>query len=183
VRRTASGKTHRFVHLIRQSCGQHSYQWIEDPTTVYLNAEGLGEDVAREMLECYYWTCTFKFAHHELCLLRSFIETDAFGLGMVPAHYARRLQVQIQPLVFMFLLPNKRLFEETRCCKAIEALAAIHNAWTEVVVEVDLAQGSLVDIDYERFSEGAAQFMLKVSLVVEGLKKRGLRVTLERTQA
>jgi hypothetical protein len=183
VRRTVSGKTHRFAHLVRQSCGQHSYQWIEDPSIVHLNAESLGDDVAREMLECYYWTRTFKFAHHELCLLRSFIETDAFGLGMVPAHYARRLQVQIQPLVFAFLLPDKRLFEETRCCRALEALAAIKTARTEVVVEVDLAQGSLVDIDYERFSESAAQFVLKVKLVIESLKERGLRVILESTQA
>jgi hypothetical protein len=147
-----------------------------------LNPEGLGDDVAREMLECYYWTRTFKFAHHELCLLRPFIETDAFGLGMIPAYYAGRLQVQIQPLVFAFLLPDKRLFEEARCCKAIEALAAIQTARTEVIVEVDLAQGSLVDTDYELFSEGAAQLVLKVKLVIEGLKKKGLRVTLKKSQ-
>jgi hypothetical protein len=134
------------------------------------------------MLECYYWTRTFKFAHHELCLLRPFIETDAFGLGMIPAHYARRLQVQLQPLVFAFLLPDKRLFEEARCCKAIEALAAIQTARTEVTVEIDLAQGSLVDTDYELFSEGAAQLVLKVKLLIEGLKKRGLRITLKNSQ-
>ena len=46
--------------------------------------------MARELLECYYWTRTFKFAHHELCLLKPFLETDGFGLGMIPAHYARR---------------------------------------------------------------------------------------------
>jgi hypothetical protein len=133
------------------------------------------------MLECYYWTRTFKFAHHELCLLQPFIETDAFGLGMTPAQYARRLQVQIQPLVFAFLLPDKRLFEETRFCKAIKALAVIRTARTEVVIEVDLAQGSLVDADYERFSDGAAQFMLSIERVVESLKAQGLRVSLNST--
>jgi hypothetical protein len=182
VRRTASGKTHRFAHLIRQSCGQYSYQWIEDPTTAYLDAQVLGDEVAREMLECYYWTRTFKFAHHELCLLRPFIETDAFGLAMTPAHYARRLQVQIQPLVFAFLLPDKRLFEERTYCKAIEALAAIQTDRTEVLIEVDLAQGSLVDADYERFSDDAAHFMLRIRRVVESLEARGLRVKLESTR-
>jgi hypothetical protein len=106
----------------------------------------------------------------------------SFGHLLRPAYYAGRLQVQIQPLVFAFLLPDKRLFEEARCCKAIEALAAIQTARTEVIVEVDLAQGSLVDTDYELFSEGAAQLVLKVKLVIEGLKKKGLRVTLKKSQ-
>jgi hypothetical protein len=123
-----------------------------------MSTKGLGDDVAREMLECYYWTRTFKFSHHELCLLGPFLKTDGFGLGMIPAHYARRLQVQIQPLDFAFLLPDTRLFEEERCCKAIEALGAIQTPRTEVVLEVDLAQGSLDDADYERFSNGAASF-------------------------
>jgi hypothetical protein len=178
VRRTASGNTQRFAHLIRQACGQHSYQWIEDPTATLLSTEGLGGDVARELLECYYWTRTFKFAHHELCLLKPFLETDGFGLGMVPAHYARRLHIQIQPLDFAFLLPDKRLIEEQRYYKTIEALAVITTARTEVMIEVDLAQGSLGDGDYERFSNEAAQFVLKIKSVVEALGEKGMRISL-----
>lgn len=178
VRRTAIGNNRRFTHLVRQPCGQHSYQWVEDHTAKYLSAEGLGGDVARELLECYYWTRTFKFAHHELCLLKPFLETDGFGLGMIPAHYARRLHIQIQPLTFAFLLPDKRLFEEQMCRKTIETLAIIKTARTEVVVEVDLAQGSLSDGDYERFSKESAQFMLKIESVVEILRESGLRIRL-----
>lgn len=143
-----------------------------------MSAEGLGGDVARELLECYYWTRTFKFAHHELCLLKPFLETDGFGLGIIPAHYARRLHIQIQPLDFAFLLTDKRLFEEQRCCKTIEALSIMKTARTEVMVEIDLAQGSLSDGDYEHFSNEAAQFMLKLKSVVETLKERGLRINL-----
>jgi hypothetical protein len=100
---------------------------------------------------------------------------------MVPAHYARRLHIQIQPLDFAFLLPEKRLFEEQRCCKTIEALAIIKTARTEVMIEIDLGQGSLSDGDYERFSNEAAQFMLKIRSVLEVLRETGLRITLETT--
>ncbi|KAI4648785.1 uncharacterized protein J4E79_009856 [Alternaria viburni] len=178
VRRTATGNGRRFAHLIRQACGQHSYQWIEDPTAAYMSAEGLGSEVARELLECYYWTRTFKFAHHELFLLKPFLVTDGFGLGMIPAHYARRLHIQIRPLDFAFLLPEKRLFEERRYCKTIEGLTVIKTARTEVVIEVDLAQGSLGDGDYERFSYEVAQFMLRIRSVVETLQETGLRIHL-----
>ncbi|KAH6878720.1 hypothetical protein BKA58DRAFT_377881 [Alternaria rosae] len=178
VRRTAIGNGRRFAHLIRQACGQHSYQWIEDPTAAYMSAGSLGSEVARELLECYYWTRTFKFAHHELFLLKAFLETDGFGLGMIPAHYARRLHIQVRPLDFAFLLPEKRLFEERRYCNIIEGLAIIKTARTEVVIEVDLAQGSLGDADYERFSNEAAQFMLKIGSVVETLRRTGLRINL-----
>jgi hypothetical protein len=144
----------------------------------YLSAGCLGSDVARELLECYYWTRTFKFAHHDLCLLKPFLETDGFGLGMIPAHYARRLHIQIQPLDFAFLLPDKRLFEEQRYCKTIEALAIIKTARTEIIIEVDLAQGSLGDGDYERFSNEAALFLLKIRDVIESLRRTGLRIAL-----
>ncbi|KAG9188574.1 hypothetical protein G6011_07279 [Alternaria panax] len=178
VRRTAIGSTRRFAHLIRQPCGQHSYQWVEDPTVTYLSAEGLGDDVARELLECYYWIHTFKFAHHELCLLKPFLKTDEFGLGTIPAHYARRLHIQIQPLSFAFLLPEKRLFEEQLYCKTIEALSIVKTARTEVTVEIDLAQGSLSDGDFQRFSNEAAQFMLRIGSAVDNLRETGLRITL-----
>ncbi|KAF1831173.1 hypothetical protein BDW02DRAFT_64098 [Decorospora gaudefroyi] len=183
VRRTAYGSTHRFAHLIREPCGQHAYQWVEDPITSYLDVKRLGHEVAREMLECYYWLRTFKFAHHELCLLGPFLKSDNFGLGMLPAQYARRLQVQIRPLDFTFLLGEQRLFEEKRCCKAIETLAAIQTARTEVAIEIDLAQGSLDEADYDRFSSNAAQFMRRMARLIEELREKGMRIRVGKTGA
>lgn len=181
VRRAAMGQTYRFTHLIREPCGQYSYQWIEDPVSACLSKKSCDSNFAREMLECYYWTRTFKFAHHELCLLEPFLQTDDFGFGMIPAVYARRLQIEIQPLLFAFLLPDNRALEEQRCCRAIEALHSIQTTRTEIAIEVDLTQGTLSDADYELFSEAAANFTSKIKSVVEGLQKRGLRVTLEAT--
>jgi hypothetical protein len=178
VRRAALGQTYRFTHLIREPCGQYSYQWTEDPASACLSKKGWDFDLAREMLECYYWTRTFKFAHHELCLLRPFLQTDGFGFGMTPAVYARRLQIQIQPLLFAFLLPDNRAFEEQQCCRAIEALQMIQTTRTEVVIEVDLAQASLNDTDYDQFLDAASKFTAEIRSMVDGLKKKGLRVTL-----
>lgn len=178
MRRSTLGSAHRFVYLTREPCGQYSYQWVEDPVTACLNVEGLGYDIAREMLECYYWTHTFKFAHHELCLLGPFLQADSFGFGMTPAHYARNLQIQIRPLDFAFLLPEKRAFEEQRYCRAIEALNAIQTTRTEVAIEIDTTQGSLSDADYERFTLGAAEFTIQIKSAVESLREKGLRVTL-----
>lgn len=144
--------------------------------TACLDGETLGGDVAREMLESYYWTRTFKFAHHELCLLGPFLRTDGFGLGIIPAHYARRLQIQIRPLDFAFLLPTQRHLEEEQCCKAIKELAALRTTRTDILIELDVAQGSLSDADYKRFSNEAAQFTLRIRSVVDGLKKQGLHI-------
>ncbi|KAF7446824.1 hypothetical protein Ptr902_06970 [Pyrenophora tritici-repentis] len=176
VRRTAVDDTHRFAYLIREPCGQHSYQWVEDPLTACLKREALGGDVAREMLESYYWTRTFKFAHHELCLLGPFLRTDVFGLGIIPAHYIRRLQIQIRPLDFAFLLPAQRRSEEEQCCKAVEALAAIRTTRTDILIELDEAQDSLSDAEYKHFSSEAAQFTLKLRSVVETLREQGLHI-------
>jgi len=144
--------------------------------TACLDGETLGGDVARELLESYYWTRTFKFAHHELCLLGPFLRTDGFGLGIIPAHYARRLQIQIRPLDLAFLLPAQRRLEEERCCKAIEALAAIRTTRTDILVELDQGQGSLSDADYKRFSHEAAQFTLRIQSIVATLKNQGLDI-------
>lgn len=179
VRRAALGKTFRFTHLIREPCGQYSYQWIEDPISACLSKHSYDSGFAREMLECYYWTRTFKFAHHELCLLGPFLRTDDFGLGMIPAVYARRLQIEVQPLLFAFLLPENRALEEQRCCSALESLHSIQTSRTEIAIEVDLTQGTLSDADYEQFSDAASKFLSKIKSVVDGLKGRGLRVTLE----
>lgn len=178
VRRAALGQTYRFTHLIREPCGQYSYQWIEDPITAYLGKKKYDSTFAREMLECYYWTRTFKFAHHELCLLGPFLRTDDFGLGMIPALYARRLQIEIQPLLFAFLLPDNRALEEQRCCSAIESLHSIQTPRTEIAIEVDLTQGTLSDADYEQFSDASAKLTAQIKSIVDGLKERGLRVTL-----
>ncbi|KAE8834131.1 hypothetical protein P3342_013442 [Pyrenophora teres f. teres] len=176
VRQTAVDNTHRFAYLVREPCGQHSYQWVEDPMTACLKRETLGRDVAREMLESYYWTRTFKFAHHELCLLGPFLRTDGFGLGIIPAHYTRRLQIQIRPLDFAFLLPAQRRSEEEQCFKAVGALAAIRTTRTDILVELDEAQGSLSDAEYKCFSSEAAKFTLRLRSVVEALKKQGLHI-------
>ncbi|EUC46690.1 hypothetical protein COCMIDRAFT_92192 [Bipolaris oryzae ATCC 44560] len=178
VRRAALGRTYRFTHLIREPCGQYSYRWIEDPVSACLSKKGWDFNLAREMLECYYWTRTFKFAHHEMCLLEPFLGTDGFGFGMTPAVYARRLQIQIQPLLFAFLLPDNRKIEEQRFCSAIEALGMIQTARTEIAIEVDLGQASLSDADYEHFLDAATKFTIQIQSLVDALKKKGLRISL-----
>ncbi|RMZ67407.1 hypothetical protein GMOD_00001324 [Pyrenophora seminiperda CCB06] len=176
VRRTAIDHAHCFTYLTREPCGQYSYQWVEDPMSACLDGETLGGHVAREMLESYYWTRTFKFDHNELCLLGPFLQTDGFGLGIIPAHYVRRLRIQIRPLDFAFLLPAQRRFEEEQCYKAVESLTAIRTTRTNILVEFNVAQGSLSDTDYKAFSNEAAKFTLKIRSLAESLKKQGLQV-------
>ncbi|KAF1938997.1 hypothetical protein EJ02DRAFT_353223, partial [Clathrospora elynae] len=178
VRRTTTAQRTTFSHLIREYCGLHAYQWIEDPVASYIDVKHVGFDVAREMLESYYWTRTLKFSHQELYLLGPFLGTDSFGLGAVPANYARRMQVLIQPFSYAVLLPEERLLEEDNCCRAIGELALAHTAM-EVCLQIDLAQGSLDDADYESFLDGASHFMLQIVGVVESLKANGLRIRIK----
>ncbi|KAH7346927.1 hypothetical protein BKA66DRAFT_554678 [Pyrenochaeta sp. MPI-SDFR-AT-0127] len=176
VRRAMANKK-SFSLLIREATGAHSYQWLEDPIASYLNEKQVGLDVAREMLESYYWTKTFKFSHHELRLLGTFLETDKFGLGMIPANYVRRIRLQVQPFAIALLHgPETRDVEQQRCKKAMEALAAIHTARTEVDVEVDLAHDSLDDVNYKRSSDDAIHFLLKTVQDLNRSKDRGLHM-------
>lgn len=176
VRRAMSSKN-PFSLLIRESAGAHSYQWVEDPIASYLDERHVGLDVAREMLESYYWTKTFKFSHHELKLLGTFLETDRFGLGMIPANYARRLQLQIQPFACGLLrAPETRDCEQQICRSAIEALAAIHTVRTEVEVEVDLAHEAMDDVEHDDPSGGTSHFLLKTVEDMNKSKHRGLHM-------
>lgn len=166
-----------FSLLIRQSFGPHSYQWVEDPMTSLIRAGTLGVDVAREMLEAYYWTRTFSFSHRELSLLHTFLETDTTGLGRTPAIYARRLHLHIQPFVCSEpRSPETRRLKEQECCSAIEALAAIKTTRTEVVVLFDMDRGSMDDVDYQRCSDATGQLLLRMVQATHVLREKGLRI-------
>lgn len=166
-----------FALLIRQSSGSHSYQWVEDRIHSVVRAELLGLEVAREMLESYFWTRTFKFSHRELDLLETFLNTDNTGLGRVPAEYAGRLHIHIRPFACAEpRAPEARRLEEQKCCRAIEALGAIKTTRTEVVVQFDLDRDSMDDYDYERNSEATGALLLQLVQATNNLREKGLRI-------
>ncbi|KAF2826655.1 hypothetical protein CC86DRAFT_259539, partial [Ophiobolus disseminans] len=129
--RRASRSESVFALLTRQCLCHHSYRWVEDPTQLIISAQVLGQELGREMVEAYYWTRTFKFTHRELSLLAPFLSTDRFGLGMIPACYARRIQIQFQPGIAV-------VSEEKQYLQALEILGAMLTARTEVIIDIEL---------------------------------------------
>jgi hypothetical protein len=178
VRRAANAND-AIVLLIRERSYQQSYCWIEDPISSSVSAQNLGLDAAREMLESYYWTRTFKFSGRDLSLLAPFLKTDKFGLGMIPASYARRLHIQLQPYIWTQLrLPEARKIEEERCVRTIEAVGLMLTSRTEITIDIDLAEGLKDDMESLAWTERAEKSLLRISQVVKSLKDRGLRVNI-----
>jgi hypothetical protein len=173
--RRSPNHTHPFALFVRECTGRHSYQWIEDPMAAFLCSRDLGKDIAREILESYYWTRTFKFAQRDLALFETFLSYDQMGLGITPAKYARRLHLQIQPFPCAMLgVPETGMFEAERCCRAIEALAIVQTVGTEVVVEIELAQGSMNDVILEQMREDGG--LPQVLRAVNRVREIGLRI-------
>jgi hypothetical protein len=169
--------------LIREHAGQYSYRWIEDPIRAILNVPVLGVDVAREMLEAYYWTRTFKISHRELPLLGSFLKTDRHGLNMIPSIYIRRLQVQLQVgnYVRTHLLEDKGSKEEG-ALRAIEALGRDLTTRTEIAIDVIL-DGDLSDhYDGSRIACRHAEHILEILRIVGGLRERGFRIIISHNE-
>jgi hypothetical protein len=129
--------------LVREYTGRHSYRWIEDPIDAIINASAIQHDyIAREMLEAYYWSRTFKVSHRELPRLGSFLETDKFGLGMIPAAYVRRLQIQLHGDVFVQTRWSEpKWVEYEKTVRIIERLSGVLTKRTEVTIEFDLHRG------------------------------------------
>jgi hypothetical protein len=173
--RRSPRRTHPFAFFVRECNGHHSYQWVEDPMVAFLSSRELGKDIAREMLESYYWTRTFKFAYRDLALLETFLLYDQMGVGITPASYARHLHLQIQPFPCAMLgVPETGMFEEEKCCRAIEALTVVQTVGTKVVIEIELAQGSMNDIVLERMREDGA--LPQVLRTVNRVREMGLRI-------
>jgi hypothetical protein len=142
-----------------------------------MNAQSLGLDAAREMIERYYWTRTFKFSDRELYLLGQFLQSDQFGLGVMPGSYARRLKIHVQPYVWAQLRsPEARKSEEDRYLWAIESLGAMITTRTEITINIDLAEGLKDDMRCSGFTGRADRILRKIAQAVDGLRERGLRV-------
>lgn len=183
VRRSSREKD-TCTFLIRHTSGQHSYQWIRDPIASIISIQNLGVEIAKEMLESYYWTRTFKFSHHESLLLVPFLLTDSFGLDMVPADYARRIHLSVQP----FECPRARMshIRETelkQCLAAVEALSRIRTPRTEVIINMDLSESFAIDIDHQRSPDDNYEILPKIEQVVDSLTKQGLRAGITYSRA
>jgi hypothetical protein len=166
-----------FSLLIREHSSHQSYRWIEDPIVSTISARRLGLHAAREMIESYYWTRTFKFSDRDLYLLVPFLQNDQFRVGVTPASYARRLKLRIQPFVWAQLRsPEARKSEEERCIRTIEALGNILSTRTEVTIDVDIAEELKDDGRCSVSVDRAQRTLRKIVQVVDRLKDRGLRV-------
>ncbi|KAH8732045.1 hypothetical protein GQ44DRAFT_642098 [Phaeosphaeriaceae sp. PMI808] len=165
------------VHLVREYSGQHSYQWIEDPIISFMNTQNVGPEVTMEMLEVYYWSRTFKFSHHELPLIGPFLKIDTFGFGMKPACHMRRLHIQFQPECgaqsYQF---RENVYGVQRCLEVIEILGATLTGRTEIVIDLNLAEGSQSDDDCSETSSEIYQNLLTVGLAISCLEEKGMRV-------
>lgn len=165
--------------LVRQPTDEHSYQWVEDPILQLLNPRRIGRSGASEVLDAYYRTRTFTFAHRELGGLRAFLENDSFGLGVRPADNVRRMHLEIQPLLYAQVQSSISKEENiTGCCRALEALATIQGSRTTVVVHINLAQGFLDDEEHGQRLADAAEFVFRTSAVINTLRLVGLTIEL-----
>jgi hypothetical protein len=170
--------------LIRESFGQQSYQWIEDPMVQVISEKTLGVEIAKELLESYYETRTFKFSHREVPLLARFLKLDMFGLSMLPAFYARRIHIQLQHNIGS--LPEsaeENQLEEERRIQALEAFGAALTVRTEVAIDVDLYDGSRGEAFSWIMPETVNVDLVQVVEIVRRLRQRGLRIKMSRTGA
>ncbi|KAH7071138.1 hypothetical protein BKA63DRAFT_492991 [Paraphoma chrysanthemicola] len=178
VRHSAHNKN-GLIFLTRHRLAEHSYLWREDPIIALISSHRLGDDVAREMLESYYWNRNFKLAHKEILQLEAFLKSDWSALGVVPAHYIRRLQIQIQPfrLIPVQIRATDRR-EEENYMTAIQVCSKLLTTCTVVLIEVDLAEGSNDHYESYRPIDEIEHIVAKYETLAEAMKKKGLRVEL-----
>lgn len=173
--RRASYSTNAIALFTRECVGPQSYRWIEDPTMAFISTCKLGEEMAREMLETYYWIRTFKFSHRDQSLITPFLSIDHFGLGLSPACYVRRLQIQLLPGPLISPHSNNSLqSKEVETSKAIESLGVMLSTRTAIVINVEVCEelngSSLVN---------STGFSTKLTQAVHSLREKGLRVVIE----
>jgi hypothetical protein len=149
-----------------------------------ISQKTLGSEVSKELLESYYEIRTFKFSHREVPLLASFLKVDMFGLGMLPAFYARRIHIQLQHNIGSqpeFVEENP--LEEERRLQALEAFGAALTIRTEVTIDVDLYDGSRGEAFSWIMPETINDDLVQVVEIVRRLRQRGLRVKMSRSRA
>jgi hypothetical protein len=156
--------------LVRERAGQHSYRWIEDPIQSILDVPALGTEVARELLEAYYWTRTFKFSHREKSLVERFLKTDRYGLGMIPADYVRHLHLSCRIGI------RGRDVEDNETLRTIEGFGGLLTIRTEVDIDVDFSQDYRVESDMSETLAEVESTCARISGVVERLSSKGLRI-------
>lgn len=165
--------------LVRHSTGPHSYQWIKDSTLQRLGPDRVGVTAAREILQTYYRTRTFKFTHDELSTLEQFLEADTFDLSMRPADHVQRLHLQIQPFQYARLRKSDAMSKEERTCReALESLQNLYSTRAAIEIHADLAQGFCDDEEYNELLEEAAGFIFRTIDLVRRLQKEGTRIEL-----
>lgn len=134
-------------------------------------------EAAREVLETYYGTRTFKFIHDELSALRPFLGADTFSLAMRPADHVRQLHLQIQPFKYAQLRePNAKDQEERTCREALESLLVLQSSCTTIEIYADLAQGFCDDEEYYELLDDAAGFIFRTIGLFDPLRNKGLKV-------
>ena len=176
VRHTTGSKP---ALLVRRPIGTHSYQWIEDPILQKLGPERIGMDAAKEILDTYYSTRTFKFVHEELGLVQPFLEHDVFGLAIRPANHLRRLHLQIQPFKYAQLRELKlKEEEEMKWRRALESLTVLQVSKTTIDIHVDLTQGFADDEECEELLDEAAAFVFRTIELSDTLRMSGLNLAL-----
>jgi hypothetical protein len=174
VRRPTSAEEAN-VLLVRQPTSQCSYRWMEDPIHLILNIATLKDQVAKELLEAYYWTRTFKCSHRDLPFLGLFLNTDRYGFGMVPSSYIRRLQLQIEVDYGTHLkLPLAKEVVGKSNLHAIKGLAEVLTTRTEVCIDVIVPSDVQDDYDCPEILE---ESVLEIEKVVAGLRQGGFRIS------
>jgi hypothetical protein len=156
--------------LVRERAGQHSYRWIEDPIQSILDVPALGIEVARELLEAYYWTRTFKFSHREIGLVERFLKTDRYGLGMIPADYVRHLHLSCR------IGMRAKQVEENDTLRTIQGFCGLLTIRTEVDIDVDLGQDFRVEGDLSEPLVETEPTCSWISDVAKELRRKGLRI-------
>ncbi len=118
----------------------------------------------------------------DLPLLDAFLHSDTHGWGVLPLHYARRVQLQIQPFACARINPSfetrTRWVEDEAWKAADEVLALIPKRRMQVEVLVDLARDSMLETETEsdRYAEEVGMLLVEVVRVVKREKERGVRM-------
>ncbi|KAL5116627.1 hypothetical protein ACEQ8H_005505 [Pleosporales sp. CAS-2024a] len=166
-----------YALLVRQPTGHGSYRWAEDAVHALCDVSKLGYQGARELLEAYYWSRTFKCSHRELSVVGPFLQTDRYGLGLTPGCFMRRLQLQIQADMCSQNDISEARSAVEEAVGAIKGLGNVLTLRTEVSIDVSLPE-LVGDREYALKSSRIHDLSREVEKAVESLRAKGLRVAL-----
>jgi hypothetical protein len=172
VRRAAEGNDANLS--LRERICQRSYRWIEDPISSVVSAQDLRLGTAKDMLQSYYWSHTFKFSGRVIFLLVPFLKTKMFGLEIIPALYVRRLHIELHSYIWaLFNLPGIRRIEEQIYFSTIETLDDASTSLTEITLNIKQVEDMEDDIESVVMSEKAKR---RIGHTVQNLRGRCLRI-------